>query len=155
MVNDWIEKVDWLSTLKAVICFIANAVLAFLNFELKIWWVLVAVSLIVVVMIVISKVLDARESNQSIPFLNYTKDYVLDFSWEWEYQQTYDGKYSITNLHPVCSNCGMILKKGHTIYSLEMKCLRCNIAYKWENDYLTDAQMLIEDNIKKNYLHNQ
>ena len=42
-VLDWIKGVDWLSTLKTVVNFIINAVVAFLNFELKVWWVLVAI----------------------------------------------------------------------------------------------------------------
>jgi phage FluMu protein Com len=154
-VNDWIKGVDLLSTLNTVVDCIVKAIVAFLNFELKVWWVLAAIALIVIALIVISKVLNARETNQSIPFLNYTKDYVLDFSWEWEYKEISDGKYSITNLRPVCSHCGMMLRKGYTIYGSEMKCLRCNTTNKWEDYYLTDAQMLIEDNIKKNYLQNQ
>ena len=32
-VMDWINKVDWLSTLKTVLKFIGNAIVAFLNFE--------------------------------------------------------------------------------------------------------------------------
>ena len=148
---DWIKGVDWLSTLKAVINFIANAIIAFLNFELKVWWVLVAVSLIVAAWIIIAEILDAKEKSNPIPFLSYTKDFVLGFAWEWEYRKTYDGKYTITNLYPVCSNCGMILKQDYTMYGTEMKCLRCNTSQSWEDHYRTDAQMLIEDNIKKRY----
>ncbi len=154
-VLDWIKDVEWLSTLKDVVDFVVDVIVVFLNFELKVWWVLVAVALIVVALIIISKVLDTKEKSVSIPFLNYTKDSVLGFTWEWEYRKTYDGKYTITNLHPVCSKCGMVLKQDHTAYGVEMKCLRCNTTEKWKGDYLTDAQMLIEDNIKKNYLQNQ
>lgn len=151
-VLDWITGVDCLSTLKIVVKFIVDTIVAFLNFELKVWWVLVAVALIIVVLIIIAKFFDAKEKNTPIPFLNYTKDSAMGYTWEWEYRETYEGKYTITNLYPVCSKCGMILKQGYTGYGMEMKCLRCNTSQSWENHYRTDAQMLIEDNIKKNYL---
>ena len=154
-VMDWINKVDWLSTLKVVLRFIGNAIVAFLNFELKVWWLLVALALLFVALLIYIKILDTKQKNAPIPFLSYTKDSVLGYSWEWEYRKTSDGRYTINNLHPVCSRCGMILRQGHTVYGMEMKCLRCNTTNKWEDYYLTDAQMLLEDNIKKRYLQNQ
>lgn len=154
LVNDWIKKVDWLSTLKAVVNFIVNAVVAFLNFELKVWWVLVAVAILVAFLIIYVIILDTKPTSNPTPFLSYRKDSVLGYTWEWDYKQTYDGKYTICNLHPICSKCGMRLKQGGP-YGLDMECLRCRTTQKWEDDYLIDAQMLIEDNIKKNYLQNQ
>ena len=155
LVNDWIKKVDWLSTLKTVIEFIANAVIAFLNFEIKVWWLLVAIAILFALLVIYVKILDAKDKSNPIPFLSYTTDFVLGYTWEWDYMQGYDGKYTINNLHPVCSKCGMILREGRTIYGKEMKCLRCNTTQNWEDYYLTDAQMLIEDNIKKRYLQKQ
>ena len=78
----------------------------------------------------------------------------MGFTWEWEYTKTYDGKYTISNLQPVCSKCGMRLRQGGS-YGLQMKCLRCNKTKDWKNSYLTDAQLLIEDNIKKMLLQDQ
>ena len=115
---------------------------------------MVAIALIVVVLIIIAKFLDAKEKSIAIPFMSYTKDFVLGFNLEWEYRKTYEGKYTIFNLHPVCSKCGMRLKQSG-MYGLEMKCLRCNTTKKWEDHNLTDAQLLIEDNIKKRFLQNQ
>lgn len=153
-VNDWIKEIKWLSTLKAVIVFISNAVIAFLNFEIKVWWLLVAIAVLFALLLIYVKVLDAKEKNTPIPFLSYTTDSVLGYTWEWEYEQGYDGKYSISNLHPVCSKCGMILKQGGS-YGLQMRCIRCNTTKDWKSDHLTEARMLIEDNIKKRYLRNQ
>lgn len=151
--SNWIKDVDLLSTLKTIVKFIVDAIIFFLNFELKVWWMLVAIALIVVALIIIAKSLDAKEKSIPIPFLSYTKDFMLGYNWEWEYRKTYEGKYTISNLHPVCSKCGMRLKQGG-IYGLEMECLRCNTTKKWEEHYLTDAQLLIEDNIKKRFLQN-
>ena len=59
-VLDWINGVDWSSTLKTVITFISNTIIAFLTFELKVWWILIAIALIVVVLIIIAKVYDTK-----------------------------------------------------------------------------------------------
>ena len=153
-VLDWIKGVDWLSTLKTIVNFIVNAIVTFLNLKLKVWWVLVAVALLFVALIIYSKILDAKEKNNQVPFLAYTKDSLLGYTWEWEYIKNYDGKYTITNLHPVCSKCGMVLKQDG-LYGFHMQCLRCNTILQWKESLRDDAQMLIEDNIKRNYLQNQ
>ena len=151
-VLDWIKGVDWLSTLKIVITFIFNVIVAFLTFELKVWWILIAVALIVVALIIVAKIHNSKPESS---FLSYTKDSVLGYTWEWEYKKTYEGKYTICNLHPVCSNCGMRLKQVG-VYGGQMDCLRCNASYEWDDSYLSDAQMLIEDNIiKKKYIQDQ
>lgn len=150
---DWIKGVDWLSTLKTVVNFIINAIVSFLNFELKVWWILIAVALIVLSLVFIAKYYDEKSKNEEPSFLSYTKDSVLGYTWEWEYSKGYDGKYSIKNLHPVCSKCGMILKQCG-MYGLQMECLRCRKIFNWKETLRTDAQMLIEDNIRKNYFNN-
>lgn len=151
---DWIKGVDWLSTLKSGVKFIGNALIAFLNFELKVWWVLTAIALIILALIFLAKYYDAKAKNEKPPFFSYTKDSVLGYTWEWEYSKGYDGKYSISNLHPVCSKCGMNLKQGG-VYGMQMECLRCNKTFSWKDSLRDDARMLIDDNIKKNYLQNQ
>ena len=124
-VVDWIKGIDWLSTLKVVIKFLANAVIAFLNFDIKVWWLLVFIGVGVLVLFVIAKIQDAKSIDDTPAFLSYTRDTVLGFAWEWEYTKTYEGKYTISNLHPVCSECGMILKQDGAL-RLGMKCLRCD-----------------------------
>lgn len=153
-VMDWINKVDWLSTLKAVLHFIGNAIVSFLNFELKVWWVLVVFAILIAALLIYAKILDAKQKDAPISFLGYTKDSMLGYDWEWEYQKNYDGKYTISNLHPVCTKCGMRLKQSG-MYGWQMNCLRCNTTKQWEEHYLTDAQLLIEDNIKNRFNQNQ
>lgn len=153
-VMDWINKVDWLSTLKAVLHFIGNAIVSFLNFELKVWWVLVVFAILIAALLIYAKILDAKQKDAPISFLGYTKDSMLGYDWEWEYQKNYDGKYTISNLHPVCTKCGMRLKQSG-MYGWQMNCPRCNTTKQWEEHYLTDAQLLIEDNIKNRFNQNQ
>ena len=71
-VLDWFEGVDWLSTIKVVVKFIADAIITFLKFELKVWWVLVAIALIVVVLIIIVKLLDAKDKNTTTIYKRFS-----------------------------------------------------------------------------------
>lgn len=151
---DWIQGIDWLSTFKNIMRFIFNGVVSFLNFEIKVWWLLIAIAIIVVGLFVVAKISGSQSNNIPHTFLQYTKDYMLGYSWEWTYSKMYDGKYTISNLHPVCTKCGMRLKQGG-LYGTEMECLRCNTTQNWEDSVAYDAQLLIEDNIRKNYSQNQ
>lgn len=151
LVMDCIKKIDWLSTLKVVLQFIGNAIVTFLNFELKVWWVLVATALLIIALIIVSKILDIKEGINPISFLSYTKDSELGYTWEWTYTKGFDGKYTISDLHPICSKCGMRLRQGGS-FGMEMECLRCHTTTEWKESYLDDARMLIKDNIRKNYL---
>ena len=152
-VLDWIKGVDLLSTLKTVLNFIGDFIVSCLNFELKVWWLLIAVALIILGLFVMAKVSKVKHQNAPPFFLTYKKDFLLGYTWEWEYTKGYDGKYSISNLHPICSECEMILKQCGS-YGSQMECLRCGKTKQWTNSLRDDARMLIEDNIKKSYLQN-
>lgn len=143
-VIDWMNGVNRSSTLKMVVTFMGDVVVAFLNFNLKVWWVLVSITVLVLGFFLFVKIYDAKTQSTTPAFLEYKKDFISGFSWEWEYKKNYDGKYVITNLHPVCSKCGMILKWD----VWEVECLRCKTTKLWDESCRHDVQMLIEDNIK-------
>lgn len=65
---DWIKGINWLSTLKSFFEVIVNALMAFLNFELKVWWVLVAIVFVIVAFFVIAKIYDAKSKNDTPAF---------------------------------------------------------------------------------------
>ena len=154
LVLGWITSSTFRNTIKAIIRFSADAGVAFLNSELKVWWVLVAAVLVVALFIAMAKYSEAKTARETPMFLHYTKDSVLGHSWEWSYQKNSDGRYTITDLHPVCAKCRMRLKQDG-VYGQEMRCLRCNKTLSWKDSLLTDARMLIEDNIRRNYQSNR
>lgn len=60
---DWIQGIDWLSTFKNVIRFIFNGVVAFLNFEIKVLLLLIAIAIIVVGLFVVAKISGSQSNN--------------------------------------------------------------------------------------------
>ena len=149
-VLDLIQGVDWLSTLKTVIHFIVKCITSFLNFNIKVWWLLIAIAAIIGILWIIVKCNDRKEQDKEPQFLEYTQDHLLGYSWEWTYEKLWDGKYSISNLHPVCTTCRTPLKQGGS-WGLDMICLRCKKSKQWNSAKLDEARLLIEDNIKKKY----
>ena len=150
----WLTNAECLNTINALICFATNTGLAFLNFELKVWWVLVAIVLVAVLFFIMAKYSGVQAEREFPTFLHYTKGSAVGYMWEWSYEKTIDGKYAISGLHPVCPECGMRLKQDG-VYGQEMRCLRCNKTLRWKDSLLTDARMLIEDNIRRNYQPNR
>lgn len=67
---DWIQGIDWLSTFKNVMRFIFNGVVSFLNFEIKVWWLLIAIAIIVVGLFVVAKISGSQSNNIPPHFYN-------------------------------------------------------------------------------------
>ena len=74
---DWIQSIDWLSTFENVMRFIFNGVVSFLNFEIKVWWLLIAIAIIVVGLFAVAKISGSQSNNILPTFLQYTKDYMV------------------------------------------------------------------------------
>ena len=70
------------STIKNAISAVWSAILVFLNFNLKVWWVILA---IVIIMFGLSIYYKLKDAKAPIPpdYLQYTKDTILGFTWKW------------------------------------------------------------------------
>lgn len=67
---DWIQGIDWLSTFKNIMRFIFNGVVSFLNFEIKVWWLLIAIAIIVVGLFAVAKISGSQSNIYSPHFYN-------------------------------------------------------------------------------------
>lgn len=70
---DWIQGIDWLSTFKNVMRFIFNGIVSFLNFEIKVWWLFIAIAIIVVGLFVVAKISGSQLNNIPPPHFYNTK----------------------------------------------------------------------------------
>ena len=147
---DLIKQKPILSTIENIFNAIGNGIWSFLNFDLKIWWILIGVAIVILALWLYSKYLDTKKETPPL-FLEYTKDEILDFKWEWEWVKNYSGKYEAQNICPICKKCGtpLVRKRFGDVYGLE--CLRCG---QMENQELPDEgyiKMMIHDNVKRKY----
>lgn len=140
LITDRIKGVNWLSTMTYAVQIVVNAIIAFMNFEVKVWHIVSVILVLFVILSLFVKVLQDKEKNSRISFLDYTTDFYSGFSWKWTYSKNWEGKYEITDLHPICSKCGMALKQDGA-WGDQMKCLRCNTTRPWKSMYLEDARI--------------
>ena len=82
---DWIQKKEFLTTLKTIIGFLWNLIIGFLNLQLRVWWLLVAIAVVILVLWIIAKVKE-QEPNEP-DFLKYTEDYFIQWKWSWSWNR--------------------------------------------------------------------
>lgn len=148
---DFLKDKPVFSTLTSIFIAIWNFIISILNFELKVWWVLLGITLIIFIIYILYKIdsLKNSESN-SLPFLRYTKDNINGWHWEWIWEKQYDGKWGIENLHPICPKCETPLVRSNE-HGGRLVCLRCNIESYERLPDLDHVKILLYDNVKKDH----
>lgn len=147
-IYDWAKGKPILSTIGKLMKWLFNILLTFLNYELKVWWVIVAVVVLGVICFGIVCFI-AKTSEESQPdFLDYTKDYVLGWNWEWVWRKNYYDQYEIDELHAICSNCGTPITDHHGAYG-DLKCVRCGQEYNQRYPKEYEVTTVIYDTAKR------
>lgn len=155
---DLITAVAILSTLKKVITTIWTGILAFLNYKLKVWWVLIGVAVVVFGLYLYVKYIEYEQKlkeNNKPPFLEYTQDFILGYNWKWVWVKNIYGEYGAENLQPVCSHCKTPLVDNWGVYGKGYKCLRCNKIYSSSIPDFDHVKIMIHDNTKRKYFSNE
>lgn len=138
------------STLWGILSGAWNIILSVLNFRLKVWWIIVGLIVIFAVLCLIAKYNEKKNeyNERSAPsFLDYTKDRLQGWHWEWNWRKNYYGKYEIEGLHPVCEDCGSPLVDGANYYCYE--CVRCRKQYTESIPDYNNIKIYILDNVKR------
>jgi len=148
IVGDVIKKEKILSTFVVIVNWSWNTILSFLTFDLKVWWILIGIAVIILGLWIYSKALDAKGSvPQEPPFLSYTQDDILGYRFEWEWKKDYSGKYGAENIRPICTKCGTPLVREYRGMS-RFKCLRCDKQYQKSYPDEGYVKMMIHDNVR-------
>lgn len=149
VLRDLVKGDQVLSTFKTIITWFWKVLIIVLTFEIKVWWMLIGIVLLILGLLFYSKILDSKEEKEIvIPFLNYTQDTILGYKWEWTWEKDYFGKYGAENVHPICDKCDTPLVSQ---YTGRLKCLRCNKTYQKELPDINNVKMMIHDNVKRIY----
>lgn len=134
---DFLKDKPVLTTIMNALKIIEN----FLNLELKIWWILLGILVLVLILIVVSSC-----DMFTADWFAYTKDEIMGWKWEWEWEKCSNGMYGATDLHPICPICETPLcseDNGHTI------CPRCRHTVSSKAPDYSIVESMIKDNIKK------
>ena len=146
VLRDIISGEQILSTVSSIFSVVGNGIVSFLNFNLKVWWVLVGLAVIFVALWCISNFFSVKET---LEFLSYTQDTIQGWKWEWTWKKDIYGKFDVSGLHPICSKCGTPLVRSQRYYG-GLECLRCGKEYEKELPELDYVKMMIVDNVRRN-----
>lgn len=127
-------------------------VIKILNIELRLWWILVFVALVILVVYMISrsKGPDASEVPEDPEFTGYTEDLFNGWKWVWDWEKNYEGKWDAVNLRAHCSKCDTPMR--HDISEREFRCPRCgNHKYMNQRRISEDIRAVILDNVNRKY----
>lgn len=147
---DYFSAEKIFTTFQKMLTFIWSTILTFLNFEIKVWWLLIGIAVLFSGLYTYSKYLNRKESLPDEPeFLNYTQDTILNYKWAWSWEKGPHGMYYVDHLHPICSQCNTPLVIGRAEFGGVYTCLRCNTDTNHPLPRLENVEMLILDNVNK------
>ncbi len=123
-----------------------NLLINILNFEVKVWWILLALVFLFSLLFIYLKV-NSSKAEKEPNFLHYETDKIYNWNWKWSWAQNYKGgKYYINNLEPICPKCQTPLSYNYYNHT----CLRCNYNTINQLPGLYDIEKIIIDNVNRN-----
>ena len=151
---DLLKGKELLSTIKTIFHVVLNGISAFFNFQLKVWWILLGLGIIVIAIILIiyitDNILPQKPTLDKPKFTQYTEDYFGSWRWTWEWRfSSSSGMWNIQYLVAYCPKCDtqMILDYREEEYS----CPRCGFSSLLQNGHKKryEVEALILDNVRR------
>ncbi len=138
-----IEKI--VKILSNIFNWMKDLLISFLNYEVKVWWILCTIIFLCVVLFICLKI-QSNKTEKEPDFLSYKTDEICNWLWKWRWVQKYNGKYQIEKLEPICPQCQTPLSFDYFKYS----CLRCNYNTRNNIPEFYDIEKIILDNVERN-----
>lgn len=151
VVYDIFKQKNIFSTLLSVLNWIWKGIISILNFEVKIWWMLVLLVLVIGIMYLYGSLIK-KEDDTKPAFLGYTHDRLREWKWSWSWEQNYyTKKWSVENLIPHCPKCDTHMI--NVFYGSHYKCPRCDFdsTLRGKSESEHEVEALIYDNVRRKY----
>lgn len=150
VIYDIIKKKQLLSTMKAILLSLQNGFVAFLNYELKVWWILLGIVALFLLLLIISGIKNGEGKDNKPDFIDYTEDHFGDWKWSWEWRyNTLKATWYLSQLKAHCPKCDtpMFLDSDGYLF----RCPRCGFVSYQRNGYKKsyDVHALIIDNLNR------
>lgn len=143
---DFIKNKPFFSTLGNCLLWCWNLLISILNFDIKVWWILVFLITLILILFLIAFFENKKDENTRPDFCNYQEDIIKDwkFTWKWSY---FDSCWNVVHLKVHCPKCDTPIIANGVFH----KCVRCDYmprTYPLEPD---KVKLLIYDNIRRKY----
>ena len=149
MLNDYSKKEPILTTIWLIIKWIGNLIWTLLNFDLKVWWVILTIAFLFLLLYIIDKF--KKEEIFKPVFFNYREDKFKKWKWTWDYEFNNSKKmWVISKLKAHCPNCDTPMIDHSNSYEILFECPRCDFnARDSQCDVPFKIESLIIDNVER------
>lgn len=151
---DYFKEKPILSTLGFILKSIWLFILSVLNFQLRLWWIAIGLSILYLLLWVINKFNEYRQAEPKKPgYALYTSENYNNWLWKWDW--VWNAKiqnWQIHNLHPYCKRCDIELVDRSLLTRELFECPRCGKSYDGhhrETDNEEAVEKIILDNVRK------
>lgn len=146
---DYFKEQSILTTVCRIFKWLGNGVFAILIFELKVWWILIAVILISIVVVLVGKLTKVKTFEPD--FCSYREGKFKRWRWTWEWQWNDRKKmWLIADLEAHCPNCDTPMIEHSSNSELSFECPRCEFrAIDGQCDVPHKIERIIHDNINR------
>lgn len=152
IITDYFKRVPILTTIKSVLETLLNLFLSILNIELRVWWLLIALILMVSILYLIIRIKQVKIIAPE--FTKYKEDRFKKWRWTWNWEyNSYRKGWEIMHLTAHCPKCETELINNSNLITPIFECPRCEFkAINSQCEEPRHIEVLIHDNIKKKNL---
>lgn len=149
ILRDLLQEKQIFSTIGSILSSVWRAVLLFLNFNLKVWWVLIGIAVIIAILWLIATLDEKNSENNKPGFTSYTEDHFRTWKWSWEWEfSTYMKKWHIVNLTAHCPKCDTPMQ--HDRFEDVFQCPRCRYTAEYDgHETKSQVEAVIIDNLNR------
>jgi hypothetical protein len=142
---DYSKEKPILTTVWSILNWVATLIRTILNFDLKAWWIIVAIIIFIVIIAIIDKFKKAETFKSD--FYNYREDKFKRWRWTWNWNRS-KNEWIISDLKAHCPNCDTPMIGHSSLFGLSYDCPRCEFrASDGECDEPHKIERIILDNI--------
>jgi hypothetical protein len=151
---DFLKSKPVFSTLWTILKAIWNVIFTFLNFELKVWWIIIGIAVLFILLLIVFRISSIKEETKS-DYLNYREDNFQHWRWSWKWEwNTYKRAWVVADLKGHCPKCNTPMVEQQSILDgVQFTCPRCNFhaSGSRECDESYNVERVIHDNIDRNH----
>ena len=147
LISDYMSGDKLLTMFSAMLTSVYGVIISFLNFNIKVWWLLLGLTCIVVVSLMFASRKPQAETEPE--FKKYTQDYFRTWKWSWNWTfSDYKGGWHISNLKAHCPKCDTPMQ--HDRFEDVFQCPRCRFQSQYDNhEKSCEVEAVIIDNLDR------
>ncbi len=146
MIFDFFKDEPILTTIWSIVKWIGNIFWKVLDFDIKVWWIIIAFSFLALVLFLIDKL---RKDVMKQP--EYKEDTIKGWKWSWSWKFNTSGNaWVLSDLKAHCPKCNTPMIEQSFINQAHFECPRCDFhSSDRSSDESYKIQSIIIDNIKR------